>query len=108
MKKRAAVLYSIIVAALAFSAPCSSEPSASQHPAGGNAYMVVVSGFDPGWKIQGIKSVRAVTGLGLADAKTLLEQTPSVLKSGLDYAEAETIKRELEKSRLEVQIMTKH
>ena len=83
----------------------SSENGTSEDTDRENIYMVVVNGFDPEWKIQAIKSVRKVTGLGLADAKNLLQRAPSVLKGGLYLPEAEAIMLELEKSRLEAAIM---
>ena len=47
-------------------------------------------------KIQVIKVVRAATGLGLKEAKDLVEGAPKVVKEGLDKAEAEKLKKEIE------------
>jgi large subunit ribosomal protein L7/L12 len=47
-------------------------------------------------KINVIKEVRAITGLGLKEAKDLVEKTPADLKDGLSKAEAEEIKKKLE------------
>ena len=47
-------------------------------------------------KIQVIKEVRAATGLGLKEAKDLVEGAPKVVKEGLDKAEAEKLKKALE------------
>ena len=47
-------------------------------------------------KVAVIKVVRSVTGLGLKEAKDLVEGVPSVVKEGLPKAEAETIKKQLE------------
>ncbi len=47
-------------------------------------------------KIQVIKEVRAITGLGLKEAKALVDQAPKVVKEGLSAEEAETIKGQLE------------
>lgn len=47
-------------------------------------------------KIQVIKVVRGLTGLGLKEAKDLVDGAPMVVKENLDRAEAEKIKRELE------------
>jgi large subunit ribosomal protein L7/L12 len=47
-------------------------------------------------KIQVIKEVRAITGLGLKEAKTLVEEAPKAVKEGLDKDEAEKIKAQLE------------
>ncbi|MFN9633732.1 MAG: 50S ribosomal protein L7/L12, partial [Erythrobacteraceae bacterium] len=53
---------------------------------------VILTG-DGGKKIQVIKEVRAITGLGLTEAKTLVESTPKAVKEGVNKAEAEEIKK---------------
>ena len=56
-------------------------------------------------KIAVIKEVRgAVSGLGLAEAKALVEGAPKVLKSGIPKAEAEEIKKKIEASGAKVEI----
>ncbi len=47
-------------------------------------------------KIQVIKEVRAITGLGLKEAKALVDQAPKAVKEGLSAEEAETVKGQLE------------
>jgi large subunit ribosomal protein L7/L12 len=47
-------------------------------------------------KIQVIKVVRAATGLGLKEAKELVESAPKAVKTNLEKAEAEKLKKELE------------
>lgn len=47
-------------------------------------------------KIQVIKEVRAITGLGLKDAKDLVEAAPKAVKEGVKKEEAEEIKKKLE------------
>jgi len=47
-------------------------------------------------KIQVIKVVRAATGLGLKEAKDLVDGAPKAVKSGVEKAEAEKLKKELE------------
>lgn len=49
-------------------------------------------------KIEVIKVVRAITGLGLKEAKDAVEQTPSVLKEGVSKADAEEAKKKLEEA----------
>jgi large subunit ribosomal protein L7/L12 len=56
---------------------------------------VVLTG-DGGKKIQVIKEVRAITGLGLGEAKALVEGAPKPLKEGVAKAEAEEIKGKIE------------
>ena len=56
---------------------------------------VVLTG-DGGKKIQVIKEVRAITGLGLTEAKALVEGAPKAVKEGVNKAEAEDIKGKIE------------
>ena len=56
---------------------------------------VILTG-DGGKKIQVIKEVRAITGLGLGDAKALVEGAPKPLKEGVNKEEAEEIKGKIE------------
>ncbi len=56
---------------------------------------VILTG-DGGKKIQVIKEVRAITGLGLAEAKGLVEGAPKAVKEGVAKAEAEEIKAKIE------------
>ena len=56
---------------------------------------VVLTG-DGGKKIQVIKEVRAITGLGLTEAKALVESAPKAVKEGVNKAEAEEIKKKIE------------
>ncbi len=55
-------------------------------------------------KINVIKEVRAVTGLGLKEAKDLVEGAPKDVKSGVSKAEAEDIKKKLEAAGAKVQV----
>ena len=74
-------------------------------PAGGGAtaeaaeekteFDVILTG-DGGKKIQVIKEVRAITALGLTEAKTLVESAPKAIKEGVNKAEAEDIKAKIE------------
>ena len=58
---------------------------------------VILTG-DGGKKIQVIKEVRAITGLGLTEAKALVEGAPKAVKEGVNKAEAEDIKKKLEEA----------
>ncbi|MET1757028.1 50S ribosomal protein L7/L12 [Novosphingobium sp. RD2P27] len=58
---------------------------------------VILTG-DGGKKIQVIKEVRAITGLGLAEAKALVEGAPKPVKEGASKAEAEEIKKKIEEA----------
>ncbi len=55
-------------------------------------------------KIKVIKEVRAVTGLGLKEAKDLVEGAPKTLKEGVSKEEAEKIKKQVESSGAKVEL----
>ena len=55
-------------------------------------------------KIQVIKEVRALTGLGLKEAKTLVEGVPAPIKEGVPKDEAEKVKAQLEEAGAQVEI----
>jgi large subunit ribosomal protein L7/L12 len=84
-------------------AVAAAAPAAAAGPADGAAeeeqstFDVVLTG--PGdKKIQVIKVVRAATGLGLKEAKALVDEAPKPVKEGLDKDEAEKLKGELEEA----------
>ena len=58
---------------------------------------VILTG-DGGKKINVIKEVRAITNLGLTEAKTLVESAPKAVKEGVSKDEAEKIKAQLEEA----------
>ena len=58
---------------------------------------VILTG-DGGKKINVIKEVRAITGLGLGEAKTLVESAPKAVKEGVNKEEAEKIKKQIEEA----------
>ena len=58
---------------------------------------VILTG-DGGKKIQVIKEVRAITGLGLKEAKDLVEGAPQTVKEGADKAAAEEMKKKIEEA----------
>jgi len=55
-------------------------------------------------KIQVIKEVRAITNLGLKEAKALVDEAPKPIKEGVSKEEAENIKKQLEEAGAEVEI----
>jgi large subunit ribosomal protein L7/L12 len=59
-------------------------------------FNVVLTGYEADKKIQVIKVVRAVTSLGLKEAKDLVEGVPKVVKEGVSKQEAENVKKQLE------------
>jgi large subunit ribosomal protein L7/L12 len=82
-------------------------------PAGGGAaapvaeekteFDVILTG-DGGKKINVIKEVRAITGLGLTEAKTLVESAPKAIKEGVNKDEAEKVKKQLEEAGATVEL----
>lgn len=64
--------------------------------------VVLASGGDK--KINVIKEVRAITGLGLKEAKDLVEGAPKTVKEGVEKAEAEEIKKKLEAAGAKVEL----
>ncbi|CAA6805714.1 MAG: LSU ribosomal protein L7/L12 (P1/P2) [uncultured Thiotrichaceae bacterium] len=55
-------------------------------------------------KIAAIKAVRAITGLGLKEAKAMVESAPAAVKEGASKDEAEDIKKQLEEAGAEVEL----
>jgi large subunit ribosomal protein L7/L12 len=55
-------------------------------------------------KVNAIKVVRAITGLGLKEAKALVDEAPSTVKEGVNKAEAEDIKKQLEEAGASVEL----
>jgi large subunit ribosomal protein L7/L12 len=64
---------------------------------------VILTG-DGGKKINVIKEVRAITGLGLTEAKTLVESAPKAVKEGVNKDEAAKIKKQLEEAGATVEV----
>ena len=65
---------------------------------------VVLAGFDAAAKIKVIKAVREITGLGLADAKAVVEAAPKAIKEGVSKDEAEELKKKLEEVGAKVEL----
>ena len=66
-------------------------------------FNVILIGFGDK-KIQVIKEVRAITGLGLKEAKTLVDGVPAPVKEGIAKEEAEKIKAQLEEAGAQVEL----
>ncbi|MFA7597318.1 MAG: 50S ribosomal protein L7/L12 [Novosphingobium sp.] len=84
-------------AAVAVAAPAAGGGDAGAAAEEKTEFDVILTG-DGGKKIQVIKEVRAITGLGLTEAKTLVESAPKALKEGINKAEAEEIKKKIEEA----------
>ena len=83
------------VPAAAMAAPAAEEKT---------EFDVILAGFDAAAKIKVIKAVREITGLGLAEAKGMVEGTPKALKEGVSKDEAEELKKKLEEAGAKVEL----
>jgi large subunit ribosomal protein L7/L12 len=96
------------VSAAAVAAPVAAAGAAAGDGGGEAAeeqssFDVILSG--PGdKKIQVIKIVRAATGLGLKEAKALVDETPKPVKEGVERDEADKLKQELEEAGAAVEV----
>jgi len=82
-------------------------PGAAGGDAGGEAekdeFDVVLAGFGDN-KVAVIKAVRGATGLGLKEAKDMVEGAPATLKEGVAKGEAEELKKQLEEAGASVEL----
>ena len=85
-------------------------PAAANGDAGGDAgaeeqteFDVILSSFGDK-KVNVIKTVRAITGLGLKEAKALVDNAPSPVKEGASKEEAEDIQKQLEEAGAQVEL----
>lgn len=81
-------------AAVAVAAPTAAAPAAAES----TDYMITLTEVPADKKIGVIKVVREVTGLGLKEAKDLVDTAPKVLKETAPKAEAESIKKKVEEA----------
>ena len=91
------------VSAAAMAAPAAggaAAPAAEEK----TEFDVVLAGFDAAAKIKVIKAVREITGLGLAEAKAVVEGAPKPLKEGVSKDEAEELKKKLEEAGAKVEL----
>lgn len=66
-------------------------------------FNVVMTGFGEK-KVEVIKAIRTITGLGLKEAKDLVEAAPAAVKEGISKADADSIKKQLEEAGATVEI----
>jgi large subunit ribosomal protein L7/L12 len=83
-------------AAVAVAAPAAGG-DAGDAPAEKDAFDVMLTSVGEK-KVNVIKAVRAITGLGLKEAKDLVDSAPSVIKEGAPTSEAEEAKKQLEEA----------
>jgi large subunit ribosomal protein L7/L12 len=90
-------------AAVAVAGPAAGGGAAAPAAEEKTEFDVILTG-DGGKKINVIKEVRAITGLGLTEAKTLVEAAPKAIKEGVNKAEAEKLKKQLEEAGATVEL----
>ena len=84
-------------AAVAVAGPAAGGGAAAPAAEEKDEFDVILTG-DGGKKINVIKEVRAITGLGLGEAKALVEAAPKPIKEGVNKDEAEKIKKQIEEA----------
>jgi large subunit ribosomal protein L7/L12 len=91
--------FGVSATAVAAAAPAAGAPAGDQDGAAEESSTVdVVLTAAGDKKIQVIKAVRAATGLGLKDAKALVDDAPKPVKEGIDREEADKLKSEIEEA----------
>jgi len=91
-------------------APMAAAPAAGGGDEGDAAaeekdeFDIEIAGFDSSKKIAIIKEVRSITGLGLKEAKDMVEGAPTIVKEAATKTDAEEIKKKLEEAGAEVKL----
>lgn len=91
---------SAAAAAVAVAAPAGGDAGAAEEK---DEFDLVLAGFGDN-KVAVIKAVRAATGLGLKEAKDMVESAPATLKEGVAKGEAEELKKALEEAGASVEL----
>ena len=97
--------FGVSATAVAAAAPAAGGPGgdgAAAEEEGGTVDVVLTGAGDK--KIQVIKVVRAITGLGLKEAKDLVDSAPKPVKEGVPREEADSIKGQLEEAGASVEV----
>jgi len=89
------------VSAAAMAGPASAGPAAAVEEQTEFNVMLMEAGPN---KVSAIKAVREITGLGLKEAKDLVEAAPKAVKEGLSKADAEVAKKKLEDAGAKVEL----
>ena len=91
----------VAAAAPAAGAPAGADGAAAEEEPSTVDVIVTAAGEK---KIQVIKVVRAATGLGLKEAKALVDEAPKAVKEGIDREEADKLRAELEEAGASVEV----
>ena len=92
--------FGVSAAAMAAPAAGAAAPAAEEK----TEFDVILAGFDAAAKIKVIKVVREITGLGLGEAKAVVEGAPKAIKEGVSKDEAEELKKQLEEAGAKVEL----
>ena len=92
---------SAAAAAVAVAAPAAGGGAAAAEEQTEFTVMLVAAGEK---KVEAIKVVRAATGLGLKEAKDLVDGAPKAVKEGVSKADAEALKKQLEEAGAKVEV----
>jgi large subunit ribosomal protein L7/L12 len=88
------------VAVAAAAAPGAAAPAAEEQ----TEFNVILKAYPADKKVGTIKVIREITGLGLKEAKDLVEGAPNTVKEGVSKADADKIKKQLEDAGAEVEV----
>ena len=100
MEEKFGVSAAAAVAAVPAAGAAGGEAAAAEEK---TEFDVVMTSFGSN-KVAVIKSVRAITGLGLKEAKEMVENVPATIKEGVSKDEAEEIKKQLEEAGATVEV----
>ena len=95
--------FGVSAAAAVAAAPAAAGGDAAAAAEEKDEFDVVMSSFGAN-KVAVIKAVRAITGLGLKEAKDMVEGTPATIKEGVTKAEAEDVQKQLQEAGAEVEL----
>jgi large subunit ribosomal protein L7/L12 len=88
------------MAMAAAAAPGAAAPAAEEQ----TEFNVILKAYPADKKVGTIKVIREITGLGLKEAKDLVEGSPNTVKEGVSKADADKIKKQLEDAGAEVEV----
>lgn len=95
--------FGVSAAAAVAAAPVAAADAGGEAAAEKDEFDVVMTGFGSN-KVAVIKVVRAITGLGLKEAKDMVEGAPSTVKEAASKSDAEDIKKQLEEAGASVEL----
>ena len=96
--------FGVSATAVAAAAPAAAAGGGAEEEAEEQTAFTVFLAETGDKKIQVIKVVRAATGLGLKEAKALVDEAPKAVKEGIDREEADKLKQELEEAGATVEL----